>query len=141
MKKVLATLLCVGAFALAACSPDMKTAESSKSKLQGKEYTVTVYSEEEAKTHFTAFTFEGISVKNALLAEKGSDDDHDLLLAFYFSSIDEAEKFTEIEEHENLGLLNSLLEKELGANLTPKIGTHNNVAYAGSTTTFNIALS
>ena len=132
MKRLISTLLVAGAFALTACSPTMYSSSSSKSKLEGKGYTVEVYSFEEAKARITGLNYEGFDFTDALVADKGADDERDVLLAFYFKNVDDASKFIE----ENIGQMNRYAENTLGSNLTVRVGSHNNVAYTGSETSF-----
>ena len=135
MKKFLATLLFAGAIAMTACAPDIKTAAASESKLKSNGYTVEVYSDTEAKASITGLDYEGFTLVNALFADKGTRDNKDFLLAFYFNTVDEASNFVT----KNIAQFNRYLEKNLGSNLTAKQGSHNNVAYAGSETSFNSA--
>lgn len=132
MKRLISTLLMAGAFALCACTPTSYSAEGSKSKLSGNGYTVEVYSYEEAKARISGLNYDIAEFTNALYAEKGADENKDLILAFYFKSIGECDKFV----NENIGQLNNFADKNLGENLTKKVGSHNNVAYVGSETSF-----
>ena len=135
MKKFVSTLFLAGAFALAACAPTNYTAEGSKSKLSEKGYSVEVYSFEEAKVRISGLNYDVAQFSDALYAEKGADQDKDLILAFYFSSISDCDKFVE----ENIAQMNNFAENNLGENLTKKVGSHNNVAYVGSETSFTAA--
>lgn len=83
--------------------------------------------------------YEGVSFKDALVAAKGTGDDKDVLLVFYFASIKEAESFMSNNEHENLAKMNGFLEANLDSNLQSRVGTHTNIAYAGSETSFSVA--
>lgn len=135
MKRLISGLLLAGAFALTACSPTMYSSSSSKSKLEGKGYSVEVYSFEEAKVRITGLNYEGFEFTDALVADKGADEDKDVLVAFYFKKVDDASKFVE----ENIAQMNRYAENTLGSNLTVKVGSHNNVAYTGSETSFTNA--
>ena len=85
MKKLISMLFCVGALALSACSPDMKNSASAKSNLTGASYSVEVYGEAEAKTRIQNLKYDGFTFKDALVADTGSGDDKDLLIAFFFN--------------------------------------------------------
>ena len=141
MKKLLATLLIAGSLAITACQPNIYTSSDAKGKLSSKEYTVEVYAEAEAKQRLANLNYEGVTFTDALYAEKGKDDDKDLLIAFFFASVDDATNFTDKNNHENLGMLDDYGAKNLGANLKKKVGTHNNVAYIGSETSFAAAFN
>lgn len=119
----------------------MLSASNSKASLDANGYTTTIYSDTEAKALITGLNFEGFTLTNALFAEKGTGDDKDLLLAFYFSSVELAESFISRNEYENLGPLNTYGDNNLGSKLTKKVGMHNNVAYVGSETSFNCAFN
>ena len=135
MKRLISTLLMAGAFALCACTPTNYSADGSKSKLSGKGYTVEVYSYEEAKARISGLNYDVAQFTNALYAEKGADENKDLFLAFYFKSISDCDKFVDA----NIVLMNDYGSSNLGENLTKKVGSHNNVAYVGSETSFDAA--
>ena len=137
MKKLLFSLLFAGSIALTACQATIYTADKTKAKLQKKDYTVEVYTKDEAKTHYAALPIDKYDVTGTLFAKKGQGDDQDLLFAIFFSSIDEASKFS--EGGQNITTLGQFGEALIGKNLTSRLGTHNNVAYVGTETTFNIA--
>ena len=138
MKKLFVALLGVGAMCMTACSASQSASESSGA-LKSKGYTVSVYNETETKARIQQAHYDGVKLINSLFAEKGTGDDHDFLLAFFFDSIDEASKFTSKENNYNLGLMLDYASANLGKNLEKKVGTHNNVAYCGSAAAFNIA--
>lgn len=135
MKKLLTALFIAGAMALTGCKPDTLKSDSAKSKLTSNGYNVEVYGDTEAKARITGLDYEGFTLVNALVADKGTRDNKDFLLAFYFNTVDEASNFVT----KNIAQFNSYLEKNLGSNLTAKQGSHNNVAYAGSETSFSVA--
>ncbi|MBR0193971.1 MAG: hypothetical protein IJQ40_01060, partial [Bacilli bacterium] len=118
-----------------ACTPDNYSAEGSKSKLSSNGYTVEVYSSEEAKSRIKGLDYSVAEFTNALYAEKGADENKDLFLAFYFKSISDCDKFVDA----NIVLMNDYGSANLGENLTKKVGSHNNVAYVGSETSFDAA--
>ena len=138
MKKLISMLFCVGALALSACSPDMKNSASAKSNLTGASYSVEVYGEAEAKTRIQNLKYDGFTFKDALVADKGSGDDKDLLIAFFFNNIDDASNFM-TGDNNNIVLMNKYCEDNLGKNLQTRVGTYNNVAYCGSETSFQAA--
>ena len=135
MKRLISTLLMAGAFALCACTPTNYSADGSKSKHSGKGYTVEVYSYEEAKARISGLNYDVAQFTNALYAEKGADENKDLFLAFYFKSIGDCDKFVDA----NIAVMNDYGSSNLGENLTKKVGSHNNVAYVGSETSFAAA--
>ena len=139
MKKLIATLLMAGTLALTACQPDKISSADTKSKLSSKNYTVLVSAEAEAKELIKGLNYEGVTFTDAISATKGENDNKDFLIAFYFANSDAAGNFVSKNDHENLAMMNAYAEKELRANLTKKVGTHNNVAYVGSETAASIA--
>ena len=139
MKKLFTTLLFAASMALTACSSKVYTSEESKAKLEKEEYTVLILSEAEAKVLIVGLNFNDVTLKNVIRADKGKDDDKDFFLGFYFDSIEEAEKFNSKNNNENLALMSTYAEATLGKNLQAKQGSHNNVAYVGSETSFKAA--
>lgn len=139
MKKLFSMLLVAGALALSACAPTIVSASSSESGLKSKGYTTQVLSYTEAKARIQGLNYNVVEFINAVFAEKGTGEDHDLFIGFYFSSADAADQFTSANNYENLGLLNDYGDKNLGENLTKKVGYHNNVAYVGSSASFSAA--
>lgn len=139
MKKLFAAFLLAGAVTLAGCKSKVYTSSEAKESLTKGGYTVQVYAEAEAKARIANLNYEGVSFSDALYAEKGADENKDLLIAFYFPTIKAAEDFLGKNDNENMGLLHDYAAKELGANLTVKVGTHNNIAYAGSTVSADVA--
>ena len=136
MKKLLATMLLAGIMSVSACGATIYTADGSKSKLQSNGYTVEVYGYEEAKTRIKNLNYDTVAFTNAVFAEKGEGDNKDIFLAFYFSSVDAASAFLEANENYNYFQMYDYAEKNLGSKLAARRGTHNNVAYTGSETSF-----
>lgn len=141
MKKVFAMLFATCALALTACQPNVYTASDSESKLKANGYTAEVLTYEVAKARITGLNYDIVSFKDAVFAEKGSGENHDLFIAFYFASIDDASKFISANNYENHGILDDYAAKNLGEKLNKKSGTHNNVAYVGSETSFSVAFN
>lgn len=144
MKKLLAMLLVAGSLAMTACKPTNYTASATKTKMQGSGYTVQTYTYSEAKDglQIRNLNYQTVVFENALYAEKGTGDDKDLLLAFFFSTVEQAEKFMSDNNYENMGLMRDYGVSNLGSKLgTPKVGSHNNVAYVGSEAAFNVAFN
>lgn len=140
MKKLFTTLFVAGALALTACSANIIKSDSSKSKLEGKGYSVEVYAEAEAKARIQNLNYDDVEFVDAVIASKGTGADADVFLGFYFKSVDAASKFIEKDNYHNLALMNSWLENMLGENLETEVGSHNNVAYAASKTSAAIAI-
>lgn len=138
MKKLLASLLLAGSLCLTGCS-STESSGSASEKLRSSGYTVQTYSQAEAKAHLSAFNFEGVDLSDALIAKKGSPDNQDYMLAFFFPNVDQASSFVNKNQYENLATLNSVLDKELGDGYTRRVGTHNNVALCTSETAFSVA--
>ena len=139
MKRLLVTMLLAGAISMGACGAKSESSGSSKKALEASGYKVTTYSATEAQALITGLKYDGYNLHDAIYAEKGTDANKDILLAFYFSSIDQAEKFIGDNNNFNLGLMYDYAKQNLGENLTQKVGSHNNVAYLGSETSFTIA--
>ena len=139
MKRLLVTMLLAGAISMGACGTKSQNSASSKKSLEAAGYKVTAYSATEAKALITGLKYDGYDLHDAIYAEKGEEANKDIMLAFYFSSIDQAEKFMSDNENFNLNLMYDYGRTHLGENLTQKVGMHNNVAYVGSETSFAIA--
>ena len=139
MKKVLTMLFAVGALSLSACQMDMHSADKTGAKMKEKGYDTQIYTYEEAKVAIQGLNYDAGKFNGAISSYKGSGDDKDILIAFFFDSADAAEKFMSYNENENLAISNRYIAANLGENLTAKIGIHNNVAYAGSETSFTVA--
>ena len=136
MKKLFTMLLVAGSLAVSACGATMYSSKSAESNLKGKGYSAEVLSPELAKVKISGLNYDIVSFTDAVYAEKGSGEDMDFLMAFFFKSIGDADKFMDGNNNENMGLLSDYADKHLGANLTKKVGIHNNVAYVGSETSF-----
>lgn len=141
MKKFFAALLIAGSIGLSACAATTYTADGTANNLKGKGYTTEVLSYDLAKVKIRGLNYDIVAFTNAVYAEKGTGDDADLLMAFFFPNINDAEKFVSGNSYENLGLMNNYGDSNLGKNLTKKVGTHNNVAYIGSVTSFSAAFN
>ena len=139
MKKLITTLFAMGAMALSSCAPTLYSADGAKTKLQAKEYSTEVLSYEEAKVRIIGLNYEAGKFTNAIYAKKGADENFDFIISFFFSSVDDADKFLSANSNENLGILNTYADTNLGANLTKKVGMTNNVAYVGSETAYTVA--
>lgn len=139
MKKLFTTLFFAASMALSACAPKIYKGEDSKAKLEKQEYTAYTLTQDEAKVLIIGINFDDTNVKSVVRADKGKDDDRDFFLGFYFDSIKEAEDFNSKNNNQNLGLMSAYGELQLGKNLTLKVGSHNNVAYVGSETSFKAA--
>ena len=138
MKKLFASLLLASSLCLAGCSQS-ESSSSVKGNLQAKGYNATVYTAVEAKARISGLNFEGIDLTDAVYATKGSDENADLFLVFFFSSIDFATTFFERNNYENMGMMSDYAKKNLGENLTVKVGIKNNAAYCGSETALSVA--
>lgn len=138
MKKLLLTTLLTGSLLLTACQADTMKSANAKSNLEGKGYTVEVYSYEEAKVRIQGLEYKGFEFTDAIYASKGKDDNADFLMAFFFKNVKDAESFV-TGENDNLTKMNHYIEVNLGKNLTAKLGMHNNVAYCGSEASFSAA--
>lgn len=139
MKKLLLTTLLTGSLLLTACQADTMKAADAKKNLEGKSYNVSLYDKEETKARIKGIEYDdNLSFTECVYASKGKDDDQDLLLAFFFKNVKDAEAFV-TGEHGNIAAMNTYIEINLGKNLKPRIGSHNNVAYCGSETSFAAA--
>ena len=140
MKKLLATMLLAGVLSVAACGATMYSAGGSKTKLESNGYSVSLYGYEDGKKAIEGPNYDTVAFDNAIVATKGSGDSKDVFLAFYFSSVEAASTFMSAHENDNTALLYRFAELNLGSNFQPKMGTHNNVAWAGSQNAFNSAI-
>lgn len=141
MKKLFTLLLASSAILATSCQATDYTASEAASKLRGNSYTVEVMSYDQAKQRIIGLNYDIVDFRDAVYAEKGEEENHDLLVAFFFSSIDNAEKFLNENNYENLTLLNRYGERYIGENLVKKVGMHNNVAYVGTETSFAAAFN
>ena len=142
MRKLFSAIALAGVALLTSCSFGAKEykAADAEATLKKNNYNVSVYSETEAKTLITGVNFDGVTLVNALHATKGEGDDKDLMLAFYFKTMEDAEKFNSKNDNENLILLSRYKDSNVGENLKDKgkVGSHNNVAYVGTSITFDL---
>ena len=138
MKKILASLLLASSLCLAGCSAS-ESSSSVKGNLSRNGYEATIYSATEAKARISGLNFEGIDLTEAVYATKGSEDNADFFLVFFFPSIEVTTTFFERNNHENMAMMSSYAESNLGKNLTAKAGTKNNTAYCGSETALYVA--
>lgn len=139
MKKLLTSLLFVGAMALTSCAATNFKADDAEKKLSGKEYSVSRYSGEDVPTNIAGFDYTDQNVLDAVLATKGSGDDSDFFLAFYFKTSGESESFMKNGGNANLASLNNIAQSAaIGRNLKSKLGTYNNVCYVTSETAYAI---
>ena len=138
MKKLLISLLFVGAMALTACAGDTMKASDAEKKLKNKDYSVSVYAGEEVADRIQGFDYENKNVQEAVLATKGENADADLFLAFYFKTGNEANAFMKNENNSNLAALNRIGQGSIGSNLEMTLGIYNNVCYVASQTAFSI---
>ncbi len=118
-KKLLAIIVLAFTFLLASCNASFSSGEA-KSNLEGQGYTVEVMDTTEAKARVQGVNY-NVTPQSAIFAAKGNDK----VLIFFFSSIDEADKFV----HENIAVMVRFAE---GFSENPKTGCHNNAAYTGS---------
>ena len=72
--------------------------------------------------------------------KKGKDDVQDIMLAFFFDKIEDAEKFANNNDYENLLFLQRFGQLTIGKYLAEKAkaGTHINVVYVGTELSFNV---
>lgn len=131
MKKFATAALCFfGAIAMAACAAS-ENASSNKSTLEGKGYTVSLYSAEEYKTLSIAQTFsEATGLTNHLVALKVEADKNLVLAAWYFSSTDQAESWMSANTSKLVSFYNEAQDTS--------IGLRNNAVWAGSKATADI---
>lgn len=139
MKKLFATLLVAGALAMTSCGASSYSAAGADANLKSRGYSSEILSYVQAKSRISGLNYDIVPFESAVFATKGSGDDKDLLLAFFFSSVDAADLFMNSNNYQNMGAMNSYGERELGGNLTKKVGIANNVAYVGSTTSYSVA--
>lgn len=130
MKKFATAALCFfGAIAMAACAAS-ENASSNKSTLEGKGYTVSLYSAEEYKTLSIAQTFSAAGLTNHLVAFKVEADKNLALAAWYFSSTDQAESW--------LSANTSKLVSFYSEAQDTSFGLRNNAVWAGSKATADV---
>ena len=120
MRKLFATMLLASSLALCGCDASLSSG-SVKSGLESAGYSTQMYNEAEAKAAIQGVKY-NVTVKEALYAHKAQGD---VILCFFCGNIDDASAFVQ----ENISAMNywSELPEE-----NRQIGSHNNVAYAGS---------
>ena len=143
MKRFVCTLLMMASMAITGCSfnlnQDKANAKDSEKLLVNAGFQVEILSEAETKARVQGLDFGSLKVENGLYATKKENDKiTDFLLAFYFTKGADADAFTNLNNGENLGLLDKYAESILGAE-NKMVGLHNNVVYAGSSTSYVVA--
>ena len=129
----------VNTLTLTSCSSILSSSSVAK-KLEDGKYDCTILNHDETKERIAFLNWDDVSFIDGLISSKGVGDDRDLLLAIFFSDFESAEKFITKNDGENLSFLEMYL-KLLGSKLQKKVGSHNNVVYAGSETSFDIAFN
>ena len=135
MKRLFVSLLLASSLCLVGCS-STETSGSVKGKLDGSSYSTTVYTAEQAKARYEGLTFAGFDLVDAVYGTKGEGDNFDFLLAFFFGNDDQASTF--VTTGDNIRVFDNA-KARVGKNLVGKYGSHNNVAYVGSETSFSVA--
>lgn len=137
MKKLFATLFLASALCLTGCGAS-ESSSSVKGKLDSNGYTTTYYSAEAAKEYYgNKLTFAGFNLVDAVYGTKGTGDNADFFLVFFFNDIDQASNF--LTAGDNVVVFNNTMDNYLGKNLTHAMGSKNNATYCGSSTAFSIA--
>ncbi len=141
MKKLLSAAFLAGALFLTSCFGSITyTGKDTRDRLKKADYTTTLYSVENAKVAFEFIKFDDMNVKDVVYGKKGKDDVQDIMLAFFFDKTEDAEKFTNNNDYENLRFLQWFGQLTIGKYLAgiAKAGTHNNVAYVGTELSFDV---
>lgn len=121
MKKFFALFAIAFAFILASCSASVSSG-SVKSSLQSSGYTVEEMSTAEAKESISGVEYV-VDPTSVIYAKK---DGKEVILIFFFSSIDDATKFL----NKNIQPMYYFAQRYAEEN--PRTGSHNNAAYAGT---------
>ncbi len=132
----------VNTLTLTSCSSILSSSSVAK-KLEDNKYKSTVLNCDETIKKMLFLNWEDVSFIDGLSSTKGEGDDTDILLAIFFSDFESAEKFVNRNEYENLKGLDLFLTYFLGSKLQEqkKVGYHNNVVFAGSQTSFDVAFN
>ena len=141
MRKLLSAAFLAGALFLTSCfGATVYTGKDTQDRLKKADYTATLYSVEDAKVRFSALKLDNTNVKDVVYGEKGNDDDKDIMLAFFFDKIEDAEKFANNNDYENLLFLQRFGQLTIGKYLAEKAkaGTHINVVYVGTELSFDV---
>ena len=141
MKKLFASLMILGSLALSACAATIYKTEPTSKTLKDKGYTVVSMTAEQAKVLVGGIDIGDLKLEGALNANKGTGKDRDFLFAFFFNTVEDASNFMSKDDNANLAAMNNYGQVVLGENLQLKLGTHNNVAYVGSETSFAAAFN
>ena len=120
MKRIITALLCAASLGLSGCEASLSSS-AVKGSLEGKGYSVSVYTKAEAEAAIKGIEYV-VNITDALVAAK---DQTDAFIGFFCANISEAEKFM----NTNIAAMVHWAEDRVQ---DPKVGFHNNVAYAGS---------
>lgn len=131
--KRIAILALSSALLLTGCQAH-EDAKKSKEKLEEKEYTVSIYTSEE---------YQKLEISKTIVAEDGLEnhlvatnkDKTSVVVSWHFKTIDQTGKFFDANSTKLITFAQSL--GEIGEDST--VGTHNNVAFAGSRDAIKIA--
>ena len=120
MKKFLALFLLMVSFLFVGCQGTASPG-AAESGLKGAGYTVEVMNATQAKERVGGVEFV-VSPTSAILATKGTNE---VIIIFYFNNIEDTDKFVK----ENIAVMYRFAERYTES---PKTGSHNNAAYAGT---------
>ena len=133
MKKLIVTALLAASIGLSGCKADIYESGTAKASLEKNGYTVSVWAGSDVKNHIQGLNLEEHNIIDTCYGDKKENDEiKDVFVAFYFKTVDEAEKFLSANENANLGMLYDFAKKYVDADY--KVGSKNNVAFAGSVT-------
>ena len=133
MKKIIAVLFSISTLVLTGCGARIMDPSKGIKSLDKEGYNVQTYDISDLSSTFENLSFEGFVITDAYYGYKGEDE---FFLAFYFSKISEAREFLEAKD-----LLNTKALREFASQKNEEhfvVGTYNNIAYAGTETTYAI---
>ena len=121
MKRLLTAFMLAACIGLASCGEASMSSGQMKGNLEGKGYTVEVMGKTEAEARIQGIKYV-VDIKDALISSKGQDQ---AIIAFFCANINDADKLVK----ENIQAMHGWAQRYTEE---PKVGSHNNVAYAGS---------
>lgn len=133
MRKLFLPFVALAAMTLASCESTVKATDT-KANLEKAGYTASIVDAAYVKNAFPSLKTEGYKITDFLYAGKGFTAQPDIFFAVYFESIDEASRFLSDNNNENLGFFIDIAK---AVSEEPKVGSHNNVAYAGTPTSLD----
>ena len=121
MKKLFATIMLAASLSLAACGEQSMSSATMKSNLESKGYSAEVMNKTEAEARIKGVEFV-VEITDALYSSKNNNE---VLIAFFCANSGDATSFMNTNIQALYRFAESYTEE-------PKVGSYNNVTYAGT---------